>query len=645
MADLTVDQLNEKLASTTEKLERIESALSKATGQTSSLGSSFLQASKQIGNGVTGFASAMANGQQGASAFNGVINASSQALGTVLQSAGLLGQSFVKLTEFSAEYITRANQQGDALFKSFQDLSKVGGAGADGMKGVFDNMQQFGLTMNQLPEFGAMIAQNSEALAVMGGTVSQGTKAFAGVASSIQQSGLQAEFERMGLTTKNINEGTANYLRIQTLTSAGAVKTQAQLNTGAEEYIRQQDKLSRLTGKSADALAKEAETRQANERYAAVSLELQMKADAARAAGDEAGAKAAEDQMKQNEELLSRTPAALKQGVMDLMSGFVNSPEAKKMYIALPEMSQAIISQNFKAAKVIDAGAKEADANTKRNIGLAKAGVNDAIQASYAGQRELSRLKGTESELAATTQATALAKGGDVDINNQVALRESQRATTMAMDNLVQKGVGPVTAGMRILATGIETVITKTIPKKYIGEKTSTSDTGRGTATPATAGYSTDFKPEDLMKFLEETVSKAVTALKSPDTLAPTRPPATTGGAARDALFGSNTTGPRTPVATPATTGAQARDALLGVPNTTGPNTTYRTNLGDTTPTNAPTAPASQESAARGNADLTQGIMTLAQNIGSQTTSMNELVELMRRSNGIQDRILQQARN
>jgi hypothetical protein len=635
----------EEFAAVKDELAGLKDALGKAAGQTSSFGQASSQALKQLGNGVTGFASAMANGQQGASAFNGVINASSQALGTVLQSAGLLGQSFVKLTEFSAEYITRANQQGDALFKSFQDLSKVGGAGADGMKGVFDNMQQFGLTMNQLPEFGAMIAQNSEALAVMGGTVSQGTKAFAGVASSIQQSGLQAEFERMGLTTKNINEGTANYLRIQTLTSAGAVKTQAQLNTGAEEYIRQQDKLSRLTGKSADALAKEAETRQANERYAAVSLELQMKADAARAAGDEAGAKAAEDQMKQNEELLSRTPAALKQGVMDLMSGFVNSPEAKKMYIALPEMSQAIISQNFKAAKVIDAGAKEADANTKRNIGLAKAGVNDATQASYAGQRELSRLKGTESELAATTQATALAKGGDVDINNQVALRESQRATTMAMDNLVQKGVGPVTAGMRILATGIETVITKTIPKKYIGEKTSTSDTGRGTATPATAGYSTDFKPEDLMKFLEETVSKAVTALKSPDTLAPTRPPATTGGAARDALFGSNTTGPRTPVATPATTGAQARDALLGVPNTTGPNTTYRTNLSDTTPTNTQTRLSAQESTSGGNTELNQSIMTLATNIGSQTTSMNELVELMRKSNGIQDRILQQARN
>ena len=651
MADLTVDQLNEKLASTTEKLERIESALSKATGQTSSLGSSFLQASKQIGNGVTGFASAMANGQQGASAFNGVINASSQALGTVLQSAGLLGQSFVKLTEFSAEYITRANQQGDALFKSFQDLSRVGGAGAEGMSGVFADMQKFGLTMNQLPDFGAMIAQNSEALARLGGTVSQGTKAFADVAAGIQQSGLQAEFERMGLTTKNINEGSVNYLRIQSMNAANSTKSTAELTAGAAEYIAQQDRLSKLTGKSADVLAKEQDARMGDQRFRALTREQDQKQAELRAIGTEesiAQANAIKAQQNENAAILDSLQGGMKKGAQDLLSGFVNTPEAQQMMIAMPEMAQTIMSGNFKASEALQKGADEVGKTLNQQTGLAKAGGFDKVlgkfseYADFEAKQMALRKTGVE---AAKEDQDKLRKGGDVDINNQVALRESQRATTMAMDNLVQKGVGPVTAGMRILATGIETVITKTIPKKYIGEKTSTSDTGRGTATPATAGYSTDFKPEDLMKFLEETVSKAVTALKSPDTLAPTRPPATTGGAARDALFGSNTTGPRTPVATPATTGAQARDALLGVPNTTGPNTTYRTNLGDTTPTNAPTAPASQESAARGNADLTQGIMTLAQNIGSQTTSMNELVELMRRSNGIQDRILQQARN
>jgi hypothetical protein len=639
-----------ELAAVKEELAGLKEALGKAAGQTSSFGQASSQALKQIGNGVTGFATAMANGQQGASAFNGVINSAGGALGTMLKELGPLGTAFSKLTDFAGEYLIRANQQSDALFKSFQDLSRVGGAGAEGMTGVFDNMQKFGLSMNQLPEFGAMIAQNSEALAVMGGTVSQGTKAFAGVASSIQQSGLQSEFERMGLTTKNINEGTANYLRIQTLTSAGAVKTQAELNAGAAEYIRQQDKLSRLTGKSADALAKQEEAQQANERYAAVTLELQMKADAARAAGDEASAQAAEDQIKQNKELLARTPEALKQGVMDLMSGFVNSPEAKKMYISLPEMSQSIISQNFKASQLIDKGAKEADANTKRNLGLAKAGLNDATQASFAGQRALSRLKGEEAEKEATTQATTLAKGGDVDVNNQVAMRQAQTATTLAMDNLVNKGVGPVTAGMLKLATGIEKVIT-TIPKQYIGEKTSTkarpgeTGSGRGEETPAAAGYGTNFKPEDFKKFVEDAVANGYKAITSSTTSV--APPVRTSRQAHEVLSGASnrvtgTNPTRMDMMQGFLSSEQANNILQ---RAAGPNTNYRTNLGDTTLATERTAPAARESSATGSADLTQGLMTLAQSIGSQTTSMSELVELMRRSNGIQERILQQARN
>ena len=642
MADLTVEQLNEKLASTTEKLERMESAFSKATGQTNSLGSSFLQAGKQFGAGVTGFASAMANGQQGATAFNGVINSAGSALGTMLQELGPLGTAFGKLTDFAGAYLVRANQQSDALFKSFQDLSRVGGASAEGMEGVFDNMQKFGLTMNQLPEFGAMIAQNSEALAAMGGTVSQGTKAFAGVAAGIQQSGLQSEFERMGLTTKNINEGTANYLRIQTLTGASASKTQAELTAGAAEYIAQQDRLSKLTGKSADALAKEEEARLSDQRYAAVTRELEQKAAAARASGDEAGAKAAEDQIAQNRELMAQTPAALKQGVQDLMSGFVNSPEAKKMYTSLPEMSQAIMSQNYKASAVLTKGATEATGALNRNTALAKAGLSNQVNADFAGLRDLeakNRAKtAEENDKAAKEEQDKLRQGTNVDVNNQVALRQAQTATTLAMDNLVQKGVGPVTAGMLKLATGIEKVVTGipgTGAKTSISARPGEAGSGRGVETPAAAGYGTTAKPEDLAKFLEEAVNKAFKTFT-----APVVPPVTTGRQAQEVLTRASSSTIPAPRAT--MSNEQANNILQ---RAAGPNTNYRTNLGDTTPTTERTSPATQESSAGGSGELTQGIMALATNIGLQTSSMNELVELMRRSLGVQGRILQQSRN
>ena len=633
----------EEFAAVKDELAGLKDALGKAAGQTSSFGQASIQALKQLGNGVTGFAKAMSDGQQGASAFNGVINSGSDALGTMLKELGPLGTAFSKLTDFAGAYLIKANQQSDALFKSFQDLSRVGGASAEGMTGIFDNMQKLGMTMNQLPEFGAMIAQNSEALAAMGGTVSQGTKAFANVAAGIQQSGLQSEFQRMGLTTKNINEGTANYLRIQTLTGASAHKSQEALTAGAAEYIAQQDRLSKLTGKSADALAKEEEARLSDQRYAAVTRELEQKAAAARASGDEAGAKAAEDQIAQNRELMAQTPAALKQGVQDLMSGFVNSPEAKKMYTSLPEMSQAIMSQNYKASAVLTKGATEATGALNRNTALAKAGLSNQVNADFAGLRDLEAKNRAQTAEQSGEEAKGdqdkLRKGENVDVNNQVALRQAQTATTLAMDNLVNKGVGPVTAGMLKLATGIEKVITTTIPKKYIGEKTSTSDTGRGTETPAVAGYGTNFKPEDLAKFLEEAVAKGFKAITGPT--APVPPPVTTGRQAQEVL--TRASGPRQTGSRTTMSNEQANNILQRA--AAGPNTNYRTNLGDTTPTTERRTSTVQESSVGGSADLVQGLMTLAQNIGSQTTSMNELVELMRRSNGIQDRILQQARN
>jgi hypothetical protein len=614
------------LAELTEEVERLKKAAGEMIGTSSSLNRSLKQSGNQLEQGLKGFTTGLANGAQGASAFNGAIDAGSTAMTTMLSTLGPLGTAFSKITEFATAYVVRANLQGDALFKSFQDLSRVGGASAEGMTGIFDSMQKLGMTMNQLPEFGAMINQNSEALAMLGGTVTQGAKEFANVASGIQQSGLQSEFQRMGLSTKNINEGTASYLRLQSLTGASAKKSQEELTAGAAQYIQQQDRLSKLTGKSADALAKEEEARLSDQRYAALTRELEQKAAAARAAGDEAGAKAAEDQIAQNRELMAQTPAALRQGVQDLMSGFVNSPEAKKMYTSLPEMSQAIMSQNYKASEVLSKGATEATGSLDRNTALAKAGLSNQVNADFAGLRDLeakNRAKTSEENAAAAKEEqTKLKEGADKDINNQVAMRQAQTATTLAMDNLVQKGVGPVTAGMMELAVGIEKVVTA-IPGT--GDKTSVSkpEEKRGKNAPATAGYGTDVKFEDFTKFLKET-GGAITGSNKPREV-------TTGTQAQQVLSGNaprlaDTT--RTPVGN--TSGVQAHNILRQGPPRSSDN---------------PGSPGTGSSSSAPTTDLPQAIMSLATNIGTQATSTQELVDLMRRSIGIQDKILQQSRN
>ena len=627
--------------------------------------------SKTIYGGVENFAKSMANGAQGASAFGGVISGVADGAGKfseMLSALGPLGKgvsaAFSNIANFGAEYVVRALKQSDDLFTTFQGLSKVGGAGEEGMKGVFDNMQKFGMTMNELPQFGALIAKNSEALAIMGGTVAEGTKKFATVASSIQQTGLQAEFERMGITVQEQNERTADYLKLQTLTGMGAVKTQDQLNAGAADYIRQQDKLSRLTGKSADSLAKEAEARQSNERYAAVTLELQMKAAAAKEAGDEAGLAAAEGQLKMNEELLARTPAALKQGMMDLTSGFVNSPEAQKIFISAPKLAQDVLSQNFSSAKqleeLISSGKEEFKERSVRDMGLAKAGMANKVGADYAGGIAFGKIAAGKDVDKAKTEQTTQAKGeGDVDVNNQVALREAQRSTTTAMDNLVKLGVGPVTEAMTSLATGINTAIT-TIPGNLIGERTALKreptaeekaqgiNPNRGRANLPKEKFESPITvtQKDLTEAWDKFLKNVMIALDkkpevttSPGTITPTPVPGT-----------RPLPGPRSETA-PVTPGSRP---LPGPARLPGPNSTSRgagpayqtpSILEVSRPENQPsTRSAAADSTTELATVFSEGFKALSRGQTEQTASVDELVELMRRSVGVQGKILQTSR-
>jgi hypothetical protein len=651
----------------------------------------------KIYGGVESFTKSMANGTQGAAAFGGVITGTAAGLGDFTKFLGKLGPVGEAVTKtlggvasFSADYVVRALKQSDDLFNTFQNLSKVGGAGAEGMTGVFNNMQKLGMTMNQLPEFTALISKNSEALAVMGGTVAEGTKKFAGVAGGIEQSGLQAQFERMGITVQAQNEGIANYLKLQTLTGINAQKSEKEQTAAAAEYIAQQDRLSRLTGKSADALAKESEARQSNERYAAVTLELQMKAAALRAAGDEEGAKAAEQQFEQNEERLKRAPASMKQGMMDLMSGFANSPEAQKIMISLPQTAQDLMAQQTKTGEEFEnsmtAMSAEAKGAAERNIGLAKAGVYNKVGADFAGLIATGKMPTGAAAKTAKSEQDTLGAGGQVDVNNQVALREAQRSTTTAMDNLTKLGVGPLTAAMTTAATEINKGVIKVLGPGIAGERTAltrepTADEkerginpNRGKEFPATAGYESNIDTKKLSKAWDDFTKnimlaadevpvkpKKVTPGPTAITPAPAPAPRPSPVAPAPAPVApvAPVPAPVAPVAPAPAPVAPAPAPVAPAPAPVAPRPGPRPGpsrgagpayqaprvLEDNRPENqTSTKSVAEDSAAELVGVISEGIKVLSRGQADQQQTMSELVELMRRSVGVQGKILQTSR-
>ena len=440
------------------------------------------QSLKQLGQASLNLVGALHKGEQGASVYNDSIKAGADAVDSFAAKFGILGKILGAFVTAGAKYVIAVNEQSDKLFASYQQLSRIGAAGASGMSGVFKSMQDFGYNVEQLGDFGNLIKANSESLALMSGTVNQGTQGFAGMAKGIQRSGLQTEFLRMGMTVDQINSGLGGYLRIQTLTGTAQRKTQSELTQGAAEYIKNLDILTKLTGKNAETLQQEREARMNEQRFIAVQMELEDKAAQARLAGDETQARAFEKQMDQNQKLLDLAPKEMQAGLIGAMTGFAgSSKEAEQLLRVMPELFQKVASQSFEAAETLDSGVQRAGSAMRGFSGLAKVGGFDEVFGSMAGINKL-RVKGLEKSYAeqdriATQELKDQVENTEAGVKAQVGMRQEHMEATRALQTFTNQGVNRTTAAMSKLSGAIETVVSK-IPGT--GPDTGTTGTGRG---------------------------------------------------------------------------------------------------------------------------------------------------------------------
>jgi hypothetical protein len=651
------------------------------------------------------FVSSMLSGAQGASVFNNTISTGSKVIGSFVSDIPFVGSALAKMGESAADYVIAVNKQSDVLFKSFQDLSTVGGSSAAGMQGMFDGMQQMGYTLQDLDKYKSVISENSTLMASFGGTVAEGAKKFAKVASGIQETGLQTEFLRMGLTVDDINKGQAGYFKILQQTGQLQGKTTGELTQGTAEYLRKQSELSRLTGLSVDQLAKKFEEDQKNERYQATMTELKMKA----AAGD----KSAADKLAYYTELVQKAanmPEEVREGIRDTISGFGQQTEAGQKFARMSAGAADMIAKGSgDVSTVLSTLVTDAKTQRESTAGYVKA-VGD--QTTYFKQSTLLGIEaanqGAKSAKENTVAAAAaaekerkdLAQGTNVDINNRVAMQQAQTATTMAMQNLVQLGVHPIGAAMRGLASGIEQTVTS-IPGT--GDMTSVKDKQQGAYTGlpgpnqlpgefGMGGYVIDQQivknnektlkgiqsnMEGFESLLGDSLTRLSTALsvekfreyfkgsltetaasstRAAQTAASTEPSGTRTSRAAQTAASAEPSDTRTPRAAQTAAAAVPESSTVAAVAATmnrfsenrsqaGPNDRSPTRLENTRPETS-VAPAAAPAAEPGlTAEIGQGFASMAQSIGIQTQSMVDMVDLMRKSVDLQGRILQQARN
>jgi hypothetical protein len=418
-------------------------------GYTASLKAS----NQQLGMSMFSLGTALAKGEKGASVYNNSINSLADAFASLVSMIPFVGKLLGGAVKAGAKYVTAVNEQSDALFETYQDLTRSGLA--TGMQDIFDSMSSMGHTVKELGEMSAMLKENSQVLANFGGTAANGVKQFTDIAGSIQSSEIAQEFKRMGMSIGNINKGIAGYMRIQQTSGVLQNQTNEQLARSAADYIEQQDKLTKLTGIASDLQNQIVLNALAEQRYAATQAEL--KGD-----GTEKSAQLA----KRNDELLimftgqfgSKTARAFQ----DYASGMMNSDDAQKFQRSFPDAAKMIREGTGTVADITQAASVNAQEVRDSYASLAKGGVANDRLTDYAevvkGSGANLQQTAQEKEAAAKKEQKEQKEGKDKGVAQMVDLTTAQRNQTQAFQKLVNKGIGPVTKGLSTVTEGITKV-------------------------------------------------------------------------------------------------------------------------------------------------------------------------------------------
>jgi hypothetical protein len=278
-----------------------------------------------IGKAFSEAAGAVYKGQKGLKAFDGAIDGVADAL-MALSSALFLVSGPMKLLAVGlratvlagAEYVKAANEQSDQLYTAFQKMSKSGGSAADGLQGLYNDVQKLGGGIQDLGDFVSLVSANASEFASFGGNVYQGRKEFAKLSKEMEP--FREELMNAGMSQQEINEAAAGYVKLQSRVGRTQNFTTEQLAVKTKKYLIEQDRLTKLTGMT----RKEQEDSRAalrnQERFGGKLFQLRNR-------GMDDAATALENTVL----MLQKDSQEVGQGLADLASGNMATEAAQKL--------------------------------------------------------------------------------------------------------------------------------------------------------------------------------------------------------------------------------------------------------------------------------------------------------------------------
>jgi len=292
-------------------------------------------AAVSVGKAYAAAAAAMYNGEKGMKAYNKSIDAGADAVAALAVTAGTAAVAFGVMTAGIgflvaavglaaaglAKYAKAANEQSDALFDSYQKLSRIGAAGADSLQGIYNDMQKLGLGVQDLDKFVGLVAGSSKELAMMSGSVVKGRKAYAEVSAGMDK--FKLSLLNSGMTQDEINEGTIDYLRLQSRAGLTQKKSVDDLATSTTAYLKEQDALTQLIGLSRKEQSDQRERLRNDEAFGSQVAAMRLSQDQKQIA--------AAEQMEKSVMMMSVYNEKAAEGMRDLASGNLQTEAAQQL--------------------------------------------------------------------------------------------------------------------------------------------------------------------------------------------------------------------------------------------------------------------------------------------------------------------------
>ena len=295
-------------------------------------------------------------------------------------------------------------QAGERTYKAFQQASSVGANFGGSINAMIQSATGAGLTFDQ---FSAVIAKNGENIAMMATSAEDGATRLGKLGKELRSDrfrSVNADLARLGYTTEDMNGGMARYAGILAKTGQLEGKTNAELVQGSADYLRNMDALSKLTGKSKDALKAEQDALLADAAYRTRLATMDPK-----------GA-------EQLNAMMLATPKHLQAGLKEIITFGGATTAAGQNYIMMAQQSAGAANQAYAeiertgtlsaktAENFYNVQKAESAAMIKSPTGKLFANVGDSIQQGIIlSMSDLAAQSGTFAEITKKQQEAAAA--------------------------------------------------------------------------------------------------------------------------------------------------------------------------------------------------------------------------------------------